>query len=37
VPGSFFEMPEFFRMGIGGETGMLAAGLERLGLALDKM
>jgi aspartate/methionine/tyrosine aminotransferase len=37
VPGSFFEMPEFFRIGIGGETGMLAAGLERLGLALDQM
>jgi aspartate/methionine/tyrosine aminotransferase len=37
VPGSFFEMPEFFRIGIAGETAMLAAGLERLGLALDQM
>jgi aspartate/methionine/tyrosine aminotransferase len=37
VPGRFFEMPEHFRVGIGGETGMLGAGLERLGLALDEL
>ncbi len=37
VPGSFFEMPEFFRLGIAGDTAMLEAGLERLGLALDQM
>jgi aspartate/methionine/tyrosine aminotransferase len=37
VPGSFFEMPEHFRIGIGGETAMVAEGLERLGLALDEL
>lgn len=37
VPGSFFEMPDHFRIGIGGETEMLAEGLRRLGLALDEM
>lgn len=36
VPGRFFEMPEFFRIGIGGETGNVRAGLERLGAALDE-
>ena len=36
VPGSFFEMPDHFRMGIGGETDALAASLERLGAALDE-
>jgi aspartate/methionine/tyrosine aminotransferase len=35
VPGSFFEMPHHFRLGIGGETENLRAGLERLGAALD--
>jgi hypothetical protein len=35
VPGKFFEMPRHFRLGIGGETEMLRAGLERLGAALD--
>jgi aspartate/methionine/tyrosine aminotransferase len=35
VPGSFFEMPAHFRVGIAGETGTLEAGLERLGAALD--
>lgn len=35
VPGSFFEMPHHFRLGIGGETENLRAGLERLGVALD--
>jgi aspartate/methionine/tyrosine aminotransferase len=37
VPGSFFEMPNHFRVGIGGETEMLSEGLRRLGLALDEM
>lgn len=37
VPGAFFEMPEHFRIGIGGETEMVAGGLERLGLALDEL
>jgi aspartate/methionine/tyrosine aminotransferase len=35
VPGAFFEMPQHFRIGIGGETGGLRAGLERLSAALD--
>jgi hypothetical protein len=35
VPGSFFEMPRHFRIGIGGDTPTLRAGLERLGAALD--
>jgi aspartate/methionine/tyrosine aminotransferase len=35
VPGAFFEMPQHFRIGIGGETAALRAGLERLSDALD--
>jgi len=35
VPGHFFEMPAHFRIGIGGDPEMTAAGLERLGEALD--
>jgi aspartate/methionine/tyrosine aminotransferase len=35
VPGDFFEMPQHFRLGIGGDTAGLRAGLERLGAALD--
>ncbi len=35
VPGSFFEMPAHFRIGIAGDTATLKAGLERLGHALD--
>ena len=35
VPGGFFEMPQHFRIGIGGETTEVRAGLERLGAALD--
>ncbi len=37
VPGRFFEMPEYFRIGIGGETEMLAEGLARIGHALDEL
>lgn len=37
VPGSFFEMPRHFRIGIGGDTPTLRAGLERLGSALDSL
>ncbi|HEV2298081.1 MAG TPA: pyridoxal phosphate-dependent aminotransferase [Candidatus Acidoferrales bacterium] len=37
VPGRFFEMPEHFRIGIGGKTDLLEEGLERLGQALDEM
>lgn len=36
VPGSFFEMPQHFRIGIGGETASLKDGLERLSAALDE-
>ena len=36
VPGRFFEMPQHFRIGIGGETAELQAGLERLSDALDE-
>jgi hypothetical protein len=35
VPGRFFEMPDHFRMGIGGETTALDAALSRLASALD--
>jgi hypothetical protein len=35
VPGSFFEMPQHFRIGIGGASNELRAGLERLSDALD--
>jgi len=35
VPGSFFEMPRHFRIGIGSDTPTLRAALERLGSALD--
>ena len=35
VPGSFFEMPQHFRVGISGATDELRAGLERLSDALD--
>jgi aspartate/methionine/tyrosine aminotransferase len=36
VPGRFFEMPEHFRLGIGGDTETLRAGLERVASALDE-
>ncbi len=36
VPGRFFEMAQHFRLGIGGETAALRAGLERLSDALDE-
>jgi len=36
VPGHFFEMPEHFRLGIGGDTQHLRAGLERVAAALDE-
>jgi aspartate/methionine/tyrosine aminotransferase len=36
VPGSFFEMADHFRIGIGGETEALEESLERLGAALDE-
>ncbi len=36
VPGSFFEMPQHFRLGIGGETEPLRQSLRQLGVALDE-
>ena len=36
VPGRFFEMPRHFRIGIGGHTEALRAGLERMDDALDE-
>jgi aspartate/methionine/tyrosine aminotransferase len=36
VPGSFFEMPNHFRLGIGGATEVLAQGLERMTDALNE-
>jgi len=36
VPGSFFESPQHFRVGIGGETAEVRAGLEHLGQGLDR-
>lgn len=37
VPGGWFEMPEHFRVGIGGPTDDVAEGLARLGSALDAL
>ena len=37
VPGEFFEMPDQFRIGIGGATDDVRAGLERITAALDRI
>ena len=37
VPGHFFEMPDHFRIGIGGQTELLEEGLNRVGKALDEI
>jgi len=37
VPGKFFELPEHFRMGIGGDSATLDAALSRLASALDSL
>jgi aspartate/methionine/tyrosine aminotransferase len=37
VPGRFFDMPDHFRIGIGGDPEPLEEGLGRLGLALDEL
>jgi aspartate/methionine/tyrosine aminotransferase len=37
VPGSFFELPAHFRVGIAGDSKVLEAGLARLGAALDEL
>ena len=37
VPGSFFEMPAHFRIGMGGDSEEFTDGLDRLGQALDEL
>jgi aspartate/methionine/tyrosine aminotransferase len=37
VPGRFFDMPDHFRIGIGGDLEPLEEGLRRLGFALDEL
>jgi hypothetical protein len=37
VPGSFFEMPAHFRLGIGGDSEVLREGLQRIAAALDDL
>lgn len=37
VPGSFFEMPAHFRVGMGGDSETMVEGLRRIGLALDEL
>lgn len=37
VPGRWFEMPDHFRIGLGGDTEMLVEGLARIGSALDEL
>ncbi|HLM25011.1 MAG TPA: aminotransferase class I/II-fold pyridoxal phosphate-dependent enzyme, partial [Pyrinomonadaceae bacterium] len=37
VPGSFFEMPAHFRVGIAGDTDVLKEGLDRLGKTLNEI
>ncbi|HEV2117602.1 MAG TPA: aminotransferase class I/II-fold pyridoxal phosphate-dependent enzyme [Terriglobales bacterium] len=36
VPGQFFEMPQYLRIGMGGDIEMTAEGLRRLGCALEE-
>jgi hypothetical protein len=37
VPGSYFDMPEHFRIGIGGDPDTTRIALERVGAALDEL
>ena len=37
VPGRFFGLADHFRLGVGNPTGIVEAGLERLGKALDEL
>ena len=37
VPGRFFEMPDHFRIGMGGDPEIFSEGLLRLGAALDEL
>ena len=35
VPGEFFEQPQHFRIGFGGDTDTVRGGLERIDAALE--
>ena len=37
VPGRWFDMPNHFRVGLGGDTEVVKEGLTRLGAALDEL
>ncbi len=37
VPGSYFDMPEYFRIGVGGDPEMTKMAFERLAVGLDEM
>lgn len=37
VPGRWFDMPEHFRLGLGGDTEIIKEGLARLAAALDEL
>ena len=37
VPGSYFDMPQHFRIGMGGDPEMTREALQRLGAGLDEM
>ena len=37
VPGSFFEMPDHFRLGIGGATDNVSGGLQNLKKAIERL
>ena len=37
VPGRWFDMPNHFRVGLGGDTEVIKEGLTRLGAALDDL
>jgi aspartate/methionine/tyrosine aminotransferase len=37
VPGQWFELPDHFRVGLGGDTAMFEEGLARIGSALDEL
>jgi aspartate/methionine/tyrosine aminotransferase len=37
VPGRFFDSPDHFRIGVGGETEKIRDGLSRVEAALDEL
>lgn len=37
VPGRWFDMPDHFRVGLGGDTEVIKEGLARIGAALDEL